>query len=597
MAAALISTVAYHDRPLAFLSDCVAAVGVSAGQMTFQLGGVAQAAASAHHLRRQLRSRGDVYHHVPGHCGFVGNELADRASKAGANQDILSCGLNIDQTDLSFWLSCGATKLPWAAMVVRSLWGDPELPPINEADLGNNCNHAHLSAIELIQPFVPEGAFTDVCARSTQESAMPPGATHDGAGVQHFALRAATFNVLSLGKPKDARPDVEVTTGLAYQPARAALLANQLLAHNIHAAFLQETRADPGATRVGHYLRYASGAERGQFGTEIWVREHHAVIGPSTKSKAGVCFDKASFATVYSDTRRLFLRFSNSQLSLLLVALHSPHRATEKSIISSWWHETSCLLHNHCRQSCLLIGGDLNASLGGVTSAHVGGVAAEDEDLPGSWVHDIARRFSLFLPATFADCHSGQSYTYTQKNGGHPCRPDFLLLPIAWAGGQIASWCEPAIQAGHSTPDHVAACAAIQFRSLCGQTEVKLSKRKIRAADVSAPENQAAISEVFRSVPSVPWKVSVHAHAAIITKHVQDGLQRVAGPQAAKPHHAYLSDATWKLQRTVSKLRRQFHQLSHRLHSCDIAASFLCLGERLTAPYRLFSRLQMAGPS
>ena len=574
MAAALISTVAYHDRPIAFLSDCVAAVGVSAGKMTFQLGGIAQAAASAHHLRRQLCCRGDVYHHVPGHCGFAGNEMADRASKAGANQDTLSCGLNIDQSGLRFWLSHGAVKLPWVAMVVRSLWGDPGLPPINEADLGDNRNHAHLNATELIQPFVPEGAFTEVCARPTQESTMPTEDTHDGVRARHFALRAVTFNVLSLGKPKDARPDVEVTLGLAYQPARAALLAEQLLGHNIHVAFLHETRADPGSTKVGQYLRYASGAERGQFGTEIWVREHHAVIGPSAKSKAGVCFDKASFVTVHSDARRLFLRFSSSQLSLLLVALHSPHRATEKSIISSWWHETSCLLHTHCRQSCLLIGGDLNASLGGVTSAHVGGVAAEDEDLPGGWVHDIARRFGLFLPATFADCHSGQSYTYTQKNGGHHCRPDFLLLPTAWASGQITSWCEPAIQAGHSTPDHVAACAAIHFRSLWSPAEVKLSKRKIRVADVCAPENQTAISDVFRNVPCVPWQVSVHAHAAIITKHVQDGLQRVAGSQAARPHHAYLSDATWQLQRAVSKLRRQFHQLSHRLHSCDIAASF-----------------------
>ena len=575
MVAALISTVAYHDRPIAFLSDCVAAVGVSAGTMTFQVGGIAQAAASAHHMRRQLCCRDDVYHHVPGHRGFAGNEIADRASKMGANQDVLSCGLNIGQSDLIFWLSRGAVKLPWAAMVVRSLWGDPSLPPINRADLGDNSNHGQLSATELIQPFVPDGAFPANNEQRDCEPTVPADDTQEiGAGVQHFALRAVTFNVLSLGKPKDARPDVEVTLGLAYQPARAALLADQLLAHNIHVAFLQETRADPGSTRVGQYLRFASGAERGQFGTEIWVREHHAIIGPSDKAKGGVCFDKPSFVTVYSDVRRLFLRFSNSQLSLLLVALHSPHRATEKSIISSWWHETSCLLHAHCRQSCLLISGDLNASLGGVTSAHVGGVSAEDEDLPESWVHDIARRFGLFLPATFADCHSGQSYTYTHKNGGHQCRPDFLLLPTAWACGRISSWCEPAIQAGHSTPDHVAACADVHFSSLWGPAELKLSKRKIRAVDICAPENQTAITELLRCVPRVPWTVSVHAHAAIITKHVQDGLQRVAGPQAARPHHTYLTNDTWALQRAVSKLRRQFHQLTHRIRSCEIAASF-----------------------
>ena len=281
-------------------------------------------------------------------------------------------------------MSRGALKLPWAATVLRSLQGDPGLPPINGEDLGRNCDHAHLSASELIQPFVPEGALSDTCDRPIQESAEPVDSSYRASeGVQLFALRAVTFNVLSLGKPKDARPDSEVTQGLAYQPARAALLADQLLGQNIHVAFLQETRADPSSTRVGKYLRYASGAERGQFGTEIWAREHHQIFGRPAGSKAGARFDKASFVTVYSDVRRLFLRFSSSQLSLLLVALHSPHRATEQSIISSWWHKTRCLLHAHCRQSCLLIGGDLNASLGGVTSPHVGGVAAEDEDLPG----------------------------------------------------------------------------------------------------------------------------------------------------------------------------------------------------------------------
>ena len=59
-----------------------------------------------------------------------------------------------------------------------------------------------------------------------------------------------------------------------------------------------------------------------------------------------------------------------------------------------------------------------------------------------------------------------------------------------------------------------------------------------------------------------------------MTQHVQEGLQRIAGPRAARPHHAYLTDATWQLQRTVSQLRRRFHKLCHRISSCDLAAGF-----------------------
>ena len=86
-------------------------------------------------------------------------------------------------------------------------------------------DHANLRAVDLIQPFVPEGVF-DAQGSSGLSANAPAAALHGLAvGYQQFALRVATFNVLSLGKPKDARPDVEVTQGLAYQPARAALLA------------------------------------------------------------------------------------------------------------------------------------------------------------------------------------------------------------------------------------------------------------------------------------------------------------------------------------------------------------------------------------
>ena len=424
MAAALIATVAYHDRPIVFLSDCVAAVGVAAGTMTFQTGGVAQAAASAHHFRRQLCCQADVYHHIPGHQGFVGNEIADRASKVGAGMATLSCGLNLDPTSLGFWLGHGATKLPWAATAICSLRGDVGLPPINCPDIGDNLNHASLRPADLIRPFVPEGmldADSDQDALSSEYHADRPSGLI--ACPQLFSLRITTFNVLSLGKPKDARPEVEVTQGLAYQPARAALLAAQLRAHNIQVAFLQETRADPGSTRVGEFLRFASGAERGQFGTEIWVRDQHEVTSPAHNTPAAR-FDKASLVVVYSDVRRLFLRFSSGKLSILLVALHGPHRATEKSIISAWWTHTLTLLQAHQRQSCLLIGGDLNASLGGVTSDHIHWVAPEDEDLPGSWVHDIAKRYALFAPATFPEC-----------------RPILHLHPKEWWSSLSAGLC------------------------------------------------------------------------------------------------------------------------------------------------------------
>ena len=138
----------------------------------------------------------------------------------------------------------------------------------------------------------------------------------------------------------------------------------------------------------------------------------------------------------------------------------------------------------------------------------------------------------------------------------------------------MTSWCEPAIHAGHSTLDHIAACVSVSFRAFCGPGARKFAKRKIRPEDISAPENHEAILKVFQSAPRVPWEVSVHAHAAIMTQHVQTGLLQIARPRAARPHHAYLTDDTWRMQRDVAQLRRRFHQLCHRMSNCDLAAGF-----------------------
>ena len=234
------------------------------------------------------------------------------------------------------------------------------------------------------------------------------------------------------------------------------------------------------ANESGFFYQWEESSEVNTNITEIWVRDQHEVTSPAHNTPAAR-FDKASLVVVYSDVRRLFLRFSSGKLSILLVALHGSHRATEKSIISAWWTHTLTLLQAHQRQSCFLIGGDLNASLGGVTSDYIHWVAPEDEDLPGSWVHDIAKRYALFAPATFPECrailHLHPKEWWSSLSAGlctgpsglglrtcdllvwtcHPCRPPLYPRPhrglckrqlprILWAGSkevckaQNSSW-------------------------------------------------------------------------------------------------------------------------------------------------------------
>ena len=341
MAAAIIGVNSFSHRRCVFLSDCTAALEAAAGRCAHQLEGIPQAMCSAHAFRGQLCGGADLYTYVPGHAGIFGNELADQVAKAGAVSREVSVGVCAVVGIVDFWLGRGGIKPPWAALALRSLAGDRSLPALNVPVVAESPHHAGLTSDQLLAPFAPLGALDP----PREASGLDPDSTRVTSPADEplcLTLHLATFNVLSLGKPDDNRVDREACAGLAYQPARAALLAEQLRRHNIHVAFLQETRADSGQSGAGPYLRYASGAMKGQFGTEIWFWKQHPVLLRRLTAAADQ-FRPEALTVLVADERRLFIRFSGSRVSVLFVALHGPHRAVEQCVVDRWWRETKSL--------------------------------------------------------------------------------------------------------------------------------------------------------------------------------------------------------------------------------------------------------------
>ncbi|OLQ02150.1 hypothetical protein AK812_SmicGene15076 [Symbiodinium microadriaticum] len=350
-AAALVSIASFSHRRVVFVSDCTAAIDAAAGRCGYQLQGIPHTLASVRTFRKQVCGQHDAYLHVSGHSGVLGNEWADR---------------------------------------------DPTVPPVFTQAVGDNQFHAGLTRTQLLEPFLPPGAL-DIA----QGSGVPASEV-----VQHLHIAAVTFNVLSLGGKADASPAEDVTQGLAFRPARAALLADQLHKHGVTVAFLQETRADTGTTRAGQYLRFIAGADRGQHGTEIWFATGQPLLQGTAPDQGKDAFETPTLVKVHQDPRRLLIRFSGKSISVLFVSLHGPHRATERAAIDQWWQHTERLLQQHARQSHVLIGGDMNASLGSITSRHVGPVAAEDEDIAGEYLHRLSKTYNLCFPSTMDQCHT-----------------------------------------------------------------------------------------------------------------------------------------------------------------------------------------------
>eukprot|EP00439_Symbiodinium_sp_Y106_P003323 s6464_g1.t1 len=585
-AAALIATAVFSHRRVLFLSDCVAALGAAAGTCAYQLAGLPQATSSAHALHGQVCPAGGIFQHVPGHCGILGNEIADRLSKRGAHLRELSCGLVLSEVLWQSWLGWGGRRLAWAAIALRSMLGDPAVPPLNAPLHHDTACHGGLSPQQLLDPFVPPRAFQ--AARSAEASDSPNSceamqADGQPSAVHRLTLGFATYNVLSLGRPTEDRTGPKTDdAGLAYQPARAALLAEQLQRRGVHVAFLQETRADEGLSSVGAFLRYASGAIRGQFGTEIWLRSGYQPLSHPGSVEAAQGFDKSCLVVLASDERRMFVRYTGQNLSILFVGLHGPHRVTERCVTEAWWRDTKNQILKHRRDSLVVLGGDMNAALGSFTSCHVGDVYPEDEDTAGECLHDLARACNLFFPSTFCHCHSGPSHTYVQKNGGQLCRPDFVAIPVEWAHGAVKTFCDVEIQAAHATPDHIAARVEVEASFTTLVAGPKMGRRSIRASDIINPANRQAITSLLTSAPQVDWNISVHAHAAIVASHVQQGLMKLAAKSPARPHHPYLTDDTWQLQREVSTLRRELHRLTDIMRQCDLAAGFQAWSRHIT---------------
>ena len=195
LVAALLCVNRFNHVCAHFLSDCQSALTVVAGHSTCALGGLAEAAANMHTLRRMSSDAPDVYEYVPGHSGVAPNEAADFLSKRGAHSPQGSCGLQVSQDTMIAWLSGGAPRVPWAGVAIRSVSGDAAYPPLNSQHLGDDNFHGSLSLVDLIRPFAPLGAVSTPADSGSTTSRPAEGSCHQCVTMR---LTVATYNTLSL---------------------------------------------------------------------------------------------------------------------------------------------------------------------------------------------------------------------------------------------------------------------------------------------------------------------------------------------------------------------------------------------------------------
>ncbi|CAE7836105.1 unnamed protein product [Symbiodinium sp. CCMP2592] len=200
------------------------------------------------------------------------------------------------------------------------------------------------------------------------------------------------------------------TTHFRHVPGHAGALVNEIV----------DALAGYGRWSSHGFLSFRSGAEKGMFGVEIWVRPD--VVSPK--------LDLDDFRIRFASPRLLLVQCQRSDFPVTLVAAHAPHAERPEHEIRRFWQDLRVQLLPACNRGVVLAGIDANADFVGRDEEEVlvGDLlslrpARLADDLLLACLHDT----SLAAPGTWAETHSGPSWTW-QHTGGKVQRLDHLLV-------------------------------------------------------------------------------------------------------------------------------------------------------------------------
>ncbi|CAE7824168.1 CFDP2 [Symbiodinium sp. CCMP2592] len=555
LVAAWLSITKFAQIPVTLRSDCQSAIGVFQGCFVGAPCGVAAVLRSLGLFALEFSPHPPQAAYVAGHSGCLGNELADCLARSAAQASPCGC-LRWSPDGAKPWWFQDGHSLGWAAIAVANLSANEMYPGPHVDEVPPCADSIGRAPLQLVAPFLPGGALS---------SDTP--ITHVWG---KLSLRVCSFNVLSLNS---VSLEGTAADGLAFQPARPALLAECFRAAGVHVALIQEARTQEGLLRTQGYLRYSSGSTNGTLGVEVWLLENHALFN-DPDGKKGLRLSASACMVLHRDPRRLLLLFRQDGFNLLFVSAHAPHRAVEIGTISAWWAETNRLCQVHAHSALVLVGGDMNASVGSVTSAAIGGQDPDQQDDAGALFVDFLHSQRLWVPSTFPSCQQGPSGTYVQKRNGAFSRIDFIACPAERRAGHISTWTDESLHAGQAYIDHIAVCAQFDLTLRLAGRSMPALHRRFDGRAMLTPSGQAKVEGILKAAPRIPWAASPHAHASTLVHYLQDSLAAAFPPQKGRCYRAYLSDSTWQLHGEVMRLRKQCVSVKRALSFHLVAAVF-----------------------
>ena len=461
------------------------------------------------------------FEHVRGHTGEPGNELADYLASAAANQWDPFC------MDLTHWFDLlrdsdfvGGLEWTWTLFHrdFVSLWHGDQL---------------HLPAAQWA-PLDP------ACVKCPFPTSSTSSTT--------WTLRLVSYNALT------AAGAVERSSS-ASSPARLEMLAQQFAGLDVHIFALQETRIRHVLpSELEHYYIFQSLADsRGHFGVVIGLAKTFALDAGQQHR-----FTPSAVKIIYQSPRALILGLTLPGLRCLLFGLHAPHSGESATTLHDWWSTIAKAVPARYKDWPTIVLTDANAVVGAHPSHHIGDHQAGPLEPKAEAFVDFVTAMNLFLPSTFDSWQCGVGDTWTHSSG-QARRIDYVALPLEWTYSQGAAWVLDDFETGHDHHDHLPVFVEASF-DLCDPGAFVYRPPKQFARDAYEGVDPSA----FASLPSIPWEMDVHNHAALLHSSTEQALRRQLRRQPAtpKPRKSTLSGDTWTLVLQKRAVRRSLYALN-----------------------------------
>ena len=233
-------------------------------------------------------------------------------------------------------------------------------------------------------------------------------------------IHAITANIQTI---KDATPCIFNPSGLA---ARRQYLYSQMAACQADLICLQETRSKAGRWMGPGILTWRSGASKGQYGCEVWVRA--AVVSPPLQL--------TDWRLLHATPRILCVTCVAPRCPVTIISAHAPHADRPDCEAKAFWCQLGALTRRVPAHRALIIGVDANGDFHAADEEGylIGDLIAHGE--PGrndDALLEYCLTAGLEAPGTFSSVQQGPGWSWQHTSGRCKRLDHVLYRPGPWA--------------------------------------------------------------------------------------------------------------------------------------------------------------------